>query len=234
MILLCAGAIVPVAPGRMRNIWYPGRRAEYVTTAQLREMGDVVIERDFAFGMDEELAAQETVQQEKIFVETKPLHVGLISSVSWILRLTAVQSEQATSLLESFLPRYLDFYRSPIITPEPEPPRSAPTKRTAASQAAADLAAAYAPEPKPKPASIYGSVSTADIATSIKTILTARVADNPEIGRIVLNSEDIRLVQHEGENDDHERIKTLGEFNIEITIEGRQPVKRIVRVVAQQ
>ena len=63
----------------MRNIWYPAKRAEYVTTAQLREMGDVVIERDFAYGMEEELAAQDNAQREKIFVETKPLHVGLVS-----------------------------------------------------------------------------------------------------------------------------------------------------------
>ena len=218
----------------MRNIWYPGKRAEYVTTAQLRDMGDVVVERDFEFGMEQELTAQEPMQREKIFVETKPLHVGLVSSGSWILRLTAFQPERATNLLDSLLPLYLDFYRSRITTPEPEPPRSAPKKRTAASQAAADLAAAYAPAPKPKLASIYGSVSTTDVATSIKTLLTTRVADNPEIGRIVLNSEDIRLVQDEGENDDHERIKTLGEFNIEITVEGGQPIKRIVRVVAQQ
>lgn len=44
---------MPVAPGRMRNIWYPEGKAEYMTDTQLQELKDVVIERDPLFGMDQ-------------------------------------------------------------------------------------------------------------------------------------------------------------------------------------
>lgn len=49
------GSIIPIAPGRMRNIYFPQRKAEYVTSAQIRSMGgqkDMVIERDFGFGIE--------------------------------------------------------------------------------------------------------------------------------------------------------------------------------------
>ena len=54
LTVLVKGSIIPVAPGRMRNMYYPQRKAEYVTQAQIRTMHqkDLVIERDFAFGLD--------------------------------------------------------------------------------------------------------------------------------------------------------------------------------------
>jgi hypothetical protein len=46
------GSIIPISPGRMRNDFYPREKAEYMTTAQLREAGlrDVDMERDSTFG----------------------------------------------------------------------------------------------------------------------------------------------------------------------------------------
>lgn len=48
------GAIVPVATGRMRNDWYPRRKADYMTDAHLRNsrLRDVPAERDFNFRPD--------------------------------------------------------------------------------------------------------------------------------------------------------------------------------------
>jgi hypothetical protein len=48
------GAIVPVATGRMRNEWYPRRKADYMTDAHLRNsrLRDVSVERDFNFRPD--------------------------------------------------------------------------------------------------------------------------------------------------------------------------------------
>ena len=45
------GAIVPVAPGQMRNKWYPRRIADYVTATELKplERSNVLVERDFGF-----------------------------------------------------------------------------------------------------------------------------------------------------------------------------------------
>lgn len=47
------GSVVPIAPGRMRNIFYPRKTAAYVTQELLRDLKkrEVVMERDFTFGM---------------------------------------------------------------------------------------------------------------------------------------------------------------------------------------
>ena len=49
------GSIIPVVPGRMRNIWYPQQMAEYMTQPKLREFNkrDLVIERDYTFGIEQ-------------------------------------------------------------------------------------------------------------------------------------------------------------------------------------
>lgn len=45
---------MPVAAGRMRNDWYPKRKADYMTDAHLRKsrLRDVPAERDFNFRPD--------------------------------------------------------------------------------------------------------------------------------------------------------------------------------------
>ncbi len=48
------GSIVPVAPGRMRNIWSADGRAKYVPWRELRQSQDKIVERDRAFGMKRE------------------------------------------------------------------------------------------------------------------------------------------------------------------------------------
>jgi len=73
------GAIVPVMPGRMRNIWYPSKRAEYMTSAVLKEMPDVVIERDFTFGMDKQVEVKVAKKAVAAPVRTKLLTVRLRS-----------------------------------------------------------------------------------------------------------------------------------------------------------
>lgn len=50
------GAIVPIAPGRMRNDWFPRGKAEYVNDATLRQMKsqNIVFQRDFGFKIGQE------------------------------------------------------------------------------------------------------------------------------------------------------------------------------------
>jgi Ribosomal protein L9, N-terminal domain len=46
------GAVIPVTRGMMRNIWYPKKMAEYLTTAKLQQLGvkkDTAVERDSTF-----------------------------------------------------------------------------------------------------------------------------------------------------------------------------------------
>lgn len=48
------GSIIPVAPGRMRNILYPQQKAAYIPEVQLRQMKrkKFVVERDFDYGIE--------------------------------------------------------------------------------------------------------------------------------------------------------------------------------------
>jgi hypothetical protein len=48
------GTVLPIAPGRMRNLWYPKGMATYLTDAQLKaqQMPITVAERDVWFGVE--------------------------------------------------------------------------------------------------------------------------------------------------------------------------------------
>ena len=72
VIMECLGSIIPIAPGRMRNIYYPQRKAEYVTAAQMRTTNqkDVLTERDFSFGLPQ-------LQPDSLPVEEKALDVQM-------------------------------------------------------------------------------------------------------------------------------------------------------------
>lgn len=56
-----AGAIIPITAGRMRNEFYPRKMAEYITAAQLRELGlqDAALERDPTFGITQQQIASQ-------------------------------------------------------------------------------------------------------------------------------------------------------------------------------
>ena len=155
--------------------------------------------------------------------------------------LTWRQSQRATEIMESLLPSHLIFYRTPISTPEEDTPELPPSRpRRAASPTAAELDAASESLPKPpKPqlATIFGSVSTADVADSFKAVL-----DQTEEGsRIVLGAEDIRFLEKEQHKDSEsqetgiegDRIKALGDFQVEARVKGGDTVKRRVSVRAQ-
>ena len=60
--MVLKGSIVPVAPGRMRNIWYPANKAQYMTVPQLKEAirQGIVIEREHTFGMEQTEASELT------------------------------------------------------------------------------------------------------------------------------------------------------------------------------
>lgn len=144
--------------------------------------------------------------------------------------------------MEASIPSHLIFYRTPIVDPEPEAPaRAAPIRvRRAASSAAAELEAASEPLPKPpKPrlTTIFGSVSTADIAESIKAVL----AQTSEGARVVLGPEDVTILEKklEGEGAEEtgvegDRLKTLGNFQVEARVKGGEAVVRTVSVRPQE
>jgi hypothetical protein len=125
----------------------------------------------------------------------------------------------------------LVFYRTPIATPaasEPEPEK--PRDRSVNSEA--DIfSRAAAPKlrvPEVAPTEIYGSVSLADVLSSIKSILV-NAADGD---RVILTADDIRLV---GIEDGMDRVKTLGDFKVEIKVKGQDEViETTIQVLAEE
>ncbi len=141
--------------------------------------------------------------------------------------------------MESTLPSHIMFYRTPIIEPESPPEETATRPRRAASSAAEELDAASEPlkPPKPQMATIFGSVSTADIAESIKAVL----AQTRHGARVVIGPEDITILAEEDEQlgfqetgIEGDRIKALGDFQVEARVKGGDVIVRTVSVRAQE
>ena len=94
------------------------------------------------------------------------------------------------------------------------------------------------PKPtKPQLATIFGSVSTADVAESIKAVL----AETREGARVVIGPEDITIIQREDMEKERQergiegdRLKALGEFQVEVKVKGGDPVLKTVSVRAQE
>jgi hypothetical protein len=137
-----------------------------------------------------------------------------------------LQPKRSRELLSTLVPSTLDFYRQPITapdSPQTDSPNAAPQE---------DLK-------RPSNAAIYGSVSVSDIITQIKATMTLKAAEeaNEDAGRVVLNPEDIKIVRSEiievdGEQDS-DRIKVLGEFDVELNVKGEEePVRRKIRINA--
>jgi hypothetical protein len=121
------------------------------------------------------------------------------------------------------VPETLTFYRKPIPT-TPPPAHSTPN--------ISPLIAKGTEEPdqqKTAPLAIYGSVSASDIVSYIKGLLV----NDSEGSRIVLEPEQIRFLGLEEE--DADRIKALGRWEIEISPgdSALEPVRKVVEILPE-
>ena len=147
------------------------------------------------------------------------------------LNLIPVKPERATEIISTSVPPLLAFYRNPIPeTTQDDKPKNNPERQY--SSAAADLAAASVPTPEPQPVPIFGSVSNADIIESIKALL----GETEEGARVVLGLEDVTIVREKEEdsNNEADRLKTLGEFQVDIQVKGGSAVRRAISIRAQE
>jgi len=127
-------------------------------------------------------------------------------------------------LLNTFVPPTIDFYRQRIEHEEP--------KQRYGASGAADILTAAAMETKAKVPTnaIYGSVSTADLVSTIRGAL----AHNDEAARVILNEADVSFVTGHEEGD-ASRVKQLGVFKVEIQLPGaEEPLVRNVRIRAKE
>ncbi|KAF2837702.1 hypothetical protein M501DRAFT_994912 [Patellaria atrata CBS 101060] len=192
------GAIVPVAIGRMRNLWFPQRIAEYIMRDVKKELKakNVTIERDPGF-----VPGQRLRKPKKDTVVPAQPAAGKQA-------LELLTPQRSMELLQIFTPTRLNFFRTPIDLEAKGPSPQQPTG-------------------KPHPISIHGSVTASDIAASFR----AALANNDEAGRVVLLDDDIRFVGKAAE-EDPQRVKQLGKFDVEIRVKGVDNVlKRHIRVL---
>jgi len=206
--------------GVMRNVHFPSRTADYITLAEKKDLkkNNVVSQRDFSYGASSKTdganiteMGQSTILQpgrgsrgkDAVRIELEQLQVRIPWFYSDARMLTSDQPGEALSFLKSAIPPNVDFYRQPNLAQE---------------SGSAEAAPAGTP--------IYGSVSTADVATSIKALL----ASTELAGRIALADDDIHFTNSEVANAG--RIKQVGEYEIEIRVKGREEsIKRKVRVL---
>ncbi len=92
--------------------------------------------------------------------------------------------------------------------------------------------AAMAPVlPVPKPIAIFGSVSNADIAEAVQALLN----ETKEGARVVIGADDVKIIRNEGEEAaEADRLKALGEHQVEIHVKGGGTVMRTVSIKAQE
>ncbi|KAI9835986.1 MAG: hypothetical protein M1837_003553 [Sclerophora amabilis] len=197
------GTILSVQPGRMRNSWYPHHTAEYLTPADLRALNisrSSVLERDPNFRIHQPSDDHAASWEQQAWQPVVDVDVELLSP------------QRATQILSVLLPPHLTFYRGAIAQPPqqpqaqlaPQPTTSRQNMSRAVTSAAADLAAAAEEIPEPvhppvtAPTGIYGSVSTADIASNIRALL----AEHAEGSRVVLGAEDVTFVGGVGIGED--------------------------------
>ncbi|KAI9738910.1 MAG: hypothetical protein M1818_005223 [Claussenomyces sp. TS43310] len=187
--------------------------AEYVTKAQLQELGleHTAVERDSTFGIARPKDTTGVADEEEAPV---PVTLDLL------------KPDRAMAVLSMLLPANIDFFRTPIAATPPPVQRHSPS--IPASSRLSEAALEERPQHSPEKVDIYGSVTTADIASQLKAIL----AENPEGARVVLSPEEISFVE---EGEEHDRVKHLGIFEIDIWVKGApDAVRRTIKVNAQE
>ncbi|KAL8805824.1 MAG: hypothetical protein Q9182_001736 [Xanthomendoza sp. 2 TL-2023] len=212
------GSIIPIAPGRMRNIYFPQRKAEYVTAAQMRTTNpkDILAERDYSFGVQQPEETSHSDEDKSVDLQTKLLTVRLLAVLQ---------------IIEAHIPTALTFYRVPIAEPVPEPAPPEPIGNSI-NAIGGETPVRSSPTVKPSITRIFGSVTTADIAESMKAVL----AESEDGARVVLAPEDIKIDETAGEDVGIEvdRLKALGNYKIEIRLKGVNPVRRLVSIKEQE
>ena len=102
----------------------------------------------------------------------------------------------------------------------------------AAASKDAQKAVEKLPKAKSVPIAIYGSVTAADITTNIKAVLAAQAAEDDIATRVVLNAEDVFIIHEAEATGETDRIKSLGDYAVEIRLPNAPVIRRTVRVEA--
>ncbi|CAD6446733.1 8eb76dfc-b9fb-478d-85e2-3ad2ef51865f [Sclerotinia trifoliorum] len=214
------GKIVQVPPGLMRNKLYGRGFAVYVTPGESGENGlrKLVSPPDSTFGK-RKIRIEQVQDQEK--PEKFPSGERRLN-LKKVVELELLSPQRSTAILSDLIPPYIEFFETAItITP---PSKVSPSL---ASSSSVSVAAAQNSTGKPEKVPIYGSVSTTDVATKMKTILV----QDSEGKRVVFGPEDIKFVE---ETEEKDRVKHLGIYEVDIQLKGATDVvRRSIKINAQ-
>ncbi|CAG5149984.1 uncharacterized protein ALTATR162_LOCUS2509 [Alternaria atra] len=211
-----AGSYVPLNPSLMRNRWFPARVADYVPATQMKQLKaqEVDMARDFSYGV--RLNLEEAEEEEDNFMKQPKHYVRPIE-------IDVLSPERSIELLNTFVPPTIDFYRQRI-------EQDSPSRERMGASGAADILTAAAMGKKASADAIYGSVSSADLVSTIRGAL----AHNDEAARVILNEADVKFLSGHEEGDTS-RVKQLGTFKVEIRLAGaEEPLVRNIRIRAKE
>lgn len=212
----------------MRNEWFPKKKAEYMTAARFKELGmsrkTDVGERDPSFGAiltTEDFGSEPAVLAPEaksslatsvcLFPPPLPPPHPQICILRSLTSSSRIQAEKAHTLLNILIPETLTFYRKPI-----------PATTSSSAAPSADGTAGAGTD---TPLAIFGSVSIMDVINHIKGLL----ALDQEGSRVALEPANIQI---RGLEQDSDRIKTLGRYEVYISVDSsKEPVVKVIEVL---
>lgn len=141
------------------------------------------------------------------------------------------QPKRVSELIEDLVPREMVFYRVPIAAPEPETTPPEPLGNSI-NAIGGEVPIQRASGPKPLITKIFGSVTTTDMVDAIKAVL----AEDEDGARVVLGADDIKVDEDVNEEIgvEADRLKALGNYEVEILLKGVDPIARTISVRAQE
>ncbi|KAK0730569.1 hypothetical protein B0H67DRAFT_639057 [Lasiosphaeris hirsuta] len=235
-------AVFRVERGRMRNEWFPSKKAEYMTAARFQELGltrNDIGDRDRGFAT--------FMPEVPVFKILEPVQPTPVAPAAPVVSVVQTNPETIRDLLTTLLPETLTFFRKPIPAPPPPPPpaltpppkpsaRISPlvaSARTSKVEDAKSTVTKTPESPERNTLAIFGSVSVTDVVNHVKKLLMADL----EASRISLGPENIRFV---GLLDNSDRVKALGRWEVEISVDGSgsvdkngslKPVRKMVEIL---
>ncbi|KAF3764877.1 hypothetical protein M406DRAFT_259016 [Cryphonectria parasitica EP155] len=215
------GSIFRTDRGRMRNHFFPNRKAEYMTRARLSELGltkQDIGERDYMFGL---------------LILLLPFLTGLAAAAAVVMimmpgrstnKLTPdnTQPNRALELMQTLIDETLIFERR-LVHPPP-----AAGKTTASPEPSSASALEQKEKEAEERRKIHGSVSLQHIASVVKE----KMMLDPEAVRIHVQPEDIQFI---GLGAGVDKVEKIGSFEVEIRAHvGKarvEPIRRTITVV---
>ncbi|TLD20659.1 hypothetical protein PspLS_08514 [Pyricularia sp. CBS 133598] len=228
--------------GRVRNMWYPDGKVEYMTPQRFNELGvdqSAIVERDPMYGLEVEEPVEKKSAKAKVANDK-------------VVKIEPPKPQEGTALVNNLLPKSLTFERATIPagskSKQDSPAAEDGVYRSPLVARNASVSHESAANAPPQPIAIFGSVSTTDVAARVKKLLsTHRLASLVAIEAKHIRIEGALLEDGEVVRADDpataaaaavegDKVKQLGRWEIVIELPGGAeagvtPIRRVLEVV---